>query len=370
MKKTVSFLVAALMLPVLSGCGGTPEPTTSKEEGPVYQYVTLGSTVFRIEEGTPLYFNGRWFDKEIGGETVKASTNNGAEVYFLVSGTESVTLRCPNNGNMENTTPVLAYCIDGSDFAPVRVSVEDDKAVIPLPDTNNHIVRVVTESRNAGGDKWNTGCGYAIAGVDAGSGTTTGLKPMNKTIAFYGDSITEGDFVLNLNWNLGSSGTYTYAWQAAKELHAVPYVCGYGSSGVMQDGFFKDALTAAQYMTNGVPDPGAEDPAVIVINHGANDQNYSDADVTAKYRAFVEFLHERHPNAVIVAFEAFGHFKKNAVEKAVEGLSYAHFVTTEGLKLSFTDGLHPNQAGAEKAGKYLAEKITELVGEDFFLYQA
>jgi len=371
MKRTLALLTALMLLPVLGGCGGEtkPESESSKEEEKVASYVTVGNTYYRVEEGQ-LYFNGRWFDKELNGQTVKASTNNGAEIYFLASGTESVTLLCPNNGNVENCTPIFAYCLDGADFSLTRITVSDDKITVPLPDKNTHLVRLITESRNAGGDKWNNACGYAVSGVEANGGTVTAVKPMNRTIAFYGDSITEGDFVFGLNWNNDSSGTYTYAWQTAKELGAVPYICGYGSSGVMQDGFFKDALTASDYMTKGVADAGAEDPAVVVINHGANDQNYADADVTAKYRALVLHLHEKYPNAVIVAFEPFGHFKKSAIEAAVEGLDYAHFVSTEGLRLTFTDGLHPNQAGAEKAGKFLAEAIRGLVGDEAFLFKA
>lgn len=369
--KRILALITAAMTLFVTGCDGQTSPSqtgnsTPSEPEKEYSYVQLGDVRYRIEEGTDLYFNGRWFDKEIDGVTVKASTNNGAEIYFMVSGTESVTLHCPNNGNMENTTPILAYCIDGATFDPVRVTVENDQVIIPLPDNGHHIVRVITESRNAGGDKWNTGCGYAVSSVDAGEGTVVGVKPMNKTIAFYGDSITEGDFVYNLDWNKGSSATYTYAWQTAVNLGAVPYTCGYGSSGVMQDGFFKDALTAVDWMTNSVSDPGAEDPAVIVINHGANDQNYADADVTVNYKKLIERLHEKHPNAVIVAVAPFGQFKVPAIQAAVADYDYAHFVSTKGWPMAYTDGLHPNVQGAKNAGKKLAEAITAIVGEDYF----
>ncbi len=368
--KRMSALLTALLTLSLTGCVTAPAPSSSQavssEETKEYAYVRLGDVRYRIEEGTSLYFNGRWFDKDIGGQTVKASTNNGAEVYFMTSGTDSVTLLCPDNGNMENTTPILAVCIDGATWALTRVTVENNAAVIPLPDKGAHIVRVVNESRNAGGDKWNTGCGYAVAGIDAGDGTCVGVKPMSKTIAFYGDSITEGDFVYNFDWNKGSSGTYTYAWQTAMQLNAVPYICGYGSSGVMQDGFFKDALTAVDFMTNGVTDPGPDSPAAIVINHGANDQKYTDAEVTAGYKKLIERLHQKHPDAVIFAVAPFGQYKVPAIQAAVEGYDYVHFISTAGWPLSYTDGLHPNEQGAKVAGERLAAAITDIVGEDFF----
>lgn len=369
LKRMISLITAGTLFAV-SGCSaGTTQSEAPSE--PQYSYIsTVDGNIYRIEEGTQMYFNGRWFDKNLNGTTVKATTNNGAEIYFVAEGTTAVTLFCPDNGNVENTTPILAYCIDGGSEYLTRLTVTDDKITIPLPDTNAHVVRVITESLNAGVKKWDLANGYAISGIDAGSGKVTGLKPMNRSIAIYGDSITEGDFVYGFNWNNDSSGTYTYAWQAARELSAVPYICGYGSSGITSDGFFKKAIVAVDNMSNGIPDPGAENPAVIVINHAANDHSASvDAFVTG-YRQLINRLHEKHPDAIIFAVAGFRQDKTAQVEQVANEFDFVHFVPTKDWPLTYTDGLHPNVEGAKTGGKLLADAIKAVVGEDYFKFEA
>ncbi len=370
--KRIISLLTAMMFFATCGCAASTDSTSSDvSQEPQYTYhTTPDGNTYRVEEGTQMYFNGRWYDKALNGTTVKATTNNGAEIYFAAEGTTSVTMFCPDNGNVENTTPIFGYCIDGNSQNITRVTVTEDKIVIPLPDTGFHIVRVITESLNAGVKKWDLGNGYAVSGIDAGGGKVVGLKPMNRSIAIYGDSITEGDFVYGFNWNNDSSGTHTYAWQTARELSAVPYICGYGSSGITSDGFFKKAIVAVDNMTNGVVDNGPEDPAVIVINHAANDRDASvDAFVTG-YRQLIDRLHEKHPDAVIFAVAGFRQDKTAQVEQVANEYDFVHFVPTADWALSYTDGLHPNAEGAIKGGQLLSAAIKAVVGEDYFKYKA
>ena len=367
--KRMLALLSSMLLLFAFGCAPSGQGDVSSQEEPQY-FSTADGMVYRTEKNTQMYFNGRWYDKDVSGVPCKATTNEGSEIYFLTQGANSVTLSCPDNGNVENTKPVFAYIIDGLVNYPERIEVNDDfEITIPLPSDGTHIVRLVCESLNAGVKKWDLANGFAVAGITSDAGSVTGIKPMNKTIAFYGDSITEGVFTFSLNWNYGGSGTYTYAWQAAMNLSAVPYVCGYGSSGVTQDGFFKDALTAVDWMSNGIADPGAEEPAVIVINHGANDQKAENETFKAGYRRLIERLHEKHQSAVIIALDPFGQFKAKQIEEVANEYDYVHYVSTEGWGLTFTDGLHPNKNGAQKAGEKLAEAITAIVGEDFFKFK-
>lgn len=371
--KRILSLLTAMTLFTVGGCAPSSKENASSdvssEEKQYVYYTTADGNTYRLEEGTQIYFNGRWYDKELNGQTVKATTNNGAELYFVVEGTDTVTLSCPDNGNVENTTPIFAYCIDGASTSLTRVTVKDDKLVLTLPDSGFHLVRVITESLNAGVKKWDLANGYAVAGIDAGEGKVTGVKPMNRSIAIYGDSITEGDFVYGLNWNNDSSGTYTYAWQAARELSAVPYICGYGSSGITQGGFFQKAIVAVDNMSNGIPDPGAEDPAVIVINHAANDANAANDVFSQGYRELINRLHEKHPDAIIFAVAGFRQDHAQQIEEVAAEYDFVHFVPTKDWRLSYTDGLHPNVEGAKKGGKLLADAIKAVVGEDYFKYQ-
>jgi lysophospholipase L1-like esterase len=46
-----------------------------------------------------------------------------------------------------------------------------------------------------------------------------------------------------------------------------------------------------------------------------------------------------------------------------------HVIETEGWPVTFTDGIHPNGAGAKVFGERLAEELRNIFGEDFFATQ-
>ena len=44
----------------------------------------------------------------------------------------------------------------------------------------------------------------------------------------------------------------------------------------------------------------------------------------------------------------------------------AYVVATKGWKISYTDGVHPDAAGAKLAGEKLAAALVEIFGEEYF----
>lgn len=328
------------------------------------EYIRSGDgMVFEPCPGSSLFLSGRWFEKDVGGARCAVTTNTGSEIYFRVSGTESVSLLFARNtaGNI----PLISYCADGDISRMPRLPA--DAAVIPLPDCGEHVVRVVIDAMDPGEKKWDEAAGAAVMGADAGKGRVEGLRPLNGVIAFYGDSITEGDFCFGLEWTVSSySAVHTYAWQAAARLRALPYVCGYGSSGITAGGFFRRAIEAVDSMSSGYADPGPADPRVVVTNYGANDRDASDGEFLDGYRALLDRLHAKHPRALILALAPFCQVHAAQVRQAAEERGYARFADTSSWDLSYTDGLHPTPEGAEKAGALLAEEIARAVGNGDF----
>jgi lysophospholipase L1-like esterase len=51
---------------------------------------------------------------------------------------------------------------------------------------------------------------------------------------------------------------------------------------------------------------------------------------------------------------------------AVEKMENAYVIETRSWEISYTDGIHPDAAGAKYAGEKLAAALVEIFGEDYF----
>ena len=93
-------------------------------------------------------------------------------------------------------------------------------------------------------------------------GSIVGIRPTEKVIFFYGDSITEGVRALGMSANSdGNSATNAYSWQCAETLGVTPYLIGYGASGIIMPGSFNTMLNAI--------DPVTLVDAAVSPDHGA-----------------------------------------------------------------------------------------------------
>ena len=91
-----------------------------------------------------------------------------------------------------------------------------------------------------GEGKWDKEKGFALRDIiPAEGGVICGIRPTEKTIFFYGDSITEGIRALNMSASSdGNSATNSYAWQCSEALGVTPYLIGYGATGILSAGSF------------------------------------------------------------------------------------------------------------------------------------
>ncbi len=319
------------------------------------------------------YFVGRWFEKEIKGESHTVTVTDGAHLYFLVEGTTELEVNFTRIHKLE--TPYFAYSIDGAE--PVRQKIT--KATVTLPDAGRHTVRIIADGLTETEAKWKDEIGFALKSITAGEGRIAGIKPREKVIFFYGDSITEGIRALSMDANAnGNSATHAYSWYTAQNLGAVPYLIGYGATGLIQAGSFHPMLDAIDHLSESrlVEDSAIANitPDLIVINHGANDSGNSPREFDEALRPAIARLQEKYPGVKIIYCVAFLEAERSsvaqqgkAVEKLAKEVEGLYVVHTKDWALSYTDGnLHPDAAGGAKAGEKLAEAIKAIVGEAFF----
>ena len=320
------------------------------------------------------YFVGRWFEKNLNGETHKVTTTDGSHLYFLVNGTTEINVNFTTNHRLK--TPYFAYSIDGE--TPVRQLITDP--TVTLPDNGRHTVRIVADGLTETEEKWAHERGFALKNITAGEGTVTGIKPTGKTIFFYGDSITEGIRALNMNADSdGNSATNAYTWYTAAALGATPYYVGYGASGLLAPGSFSTLFNAIERLSVNRTVDSSEiasiTPDVIVINHGANDASQANiARFEAALRSVIARLQEKYPGVEIVymvpflsAEHSIAQQEGEIIKQVAAEIDGMHVVETADWDLTYTDGnLHPDVAGAKKAAEKLSAALTDIFGEDFF----
>ena len=297
--------------------------------------------------------SGRWIKNSIGGGKYYFTNTEGSAIYFKVTGSKYVNVNFVARYSV--ATPYFAYSVDGGKMK--RQLITNKK--INVGNTKTHYIRVVIDSMDVTEDRWVGGTGVAVKSVKPVSkdGVVTAIKPQNATIAFFGDSITQG--VRTVGWDLtpsGTSSTHGYAWYCAQQLDMVPYTVGFGSTGIFETGWFNNCYNATQYFSYGEKAPSFT-ADVIVVEHGTNDiYCYGDAFVQ-QYQKVLQKLHKQHPNAYIMAMIPLNQIHASEIRIAASSYSWCTVVETSSWNLSYTDGIHPNSAGAKKMGQNLAKKV-------------
>ena len=342
--------------------GGTSpsENTLSAERAEYLSSVSYRKFVL-TGENEP-YYIGRWFDKEIGGVSHKVTLTDGAYLCFLIENAESFDVNFTVITTGEE--PYFAYSVDGE--APVRQHIAD--STVFLPDAGRHTVRIIADGMTEGEGKWDKEKGFALRDVTPSEGGAIyGIRPTEKTVFFYGDSITEGIRALNMSASSkGNSATNSYSWQCAEALGVTPYLIGYGATGILSKGSFHTMQNAIDYLSEGRPVSDTVTPDVIVVNHGTNDGKYSAEIFGEALAQTLAHLREKYPEAPIVYLIPFCGIHAETIESVVGSMDNAFVVDTAEWDIPCTDSLHPSAEGAEKAGKLLASALTDILGEDYF----
>lgn len=312
-------------------------------------------------EKAPCYI-GRWFDKKVDGKVHKVTVTDGSMMYFMVNGADSFTLSFTVTTG--DDIPYFAYSIDGSQ--PIRKLVTD--GTVNLPDKGRHTVRIITDGLTEYVDKWYNELGFALKEVTASEGgEIIGIRPKNKVIFFYGDSITEGVCSISKGFfSPNNSATNAFPWFCSEMLGVTPYYVGYSGSGVVTEGSLRPFEVAINSFSYNFPAKETATPDVILINHGANDAGASDEAFREGLITAIDKLRKNYPNIPIVYMITFGQTKKNVITEVMADVENSYIVHTEGWGIPTNDGYHPTPDGAKNAGERLAMELKYIFGNDFF----
>lgn len=311
------------------------------------------------------FFIGRWFDKDINGVPHKISLNDGAAVYLMTKGATELYVTFTQI-TAESVVPFFAYSIDGADPVRSRISA----GTVELPDDGPHIVRIIVDGMPSGVGKWDNEIGYALKSITLNAGEIVGIRPTNKVIFYYGDSITQGVSSLKSGGTSScNSHVNAYPWHTSKALGAVSYVCGFGGSGVVRPGSFAPFHQAIMHLSSTRMHTDTTMPDLIVINHGFNDgSSYSAEDFDANLRTAFSYLQFRYPDVPIVYMLPLNQKRVDAITSIVTELNPGNYyiLPTKGWGIPTTDGSHPTVEGARTVAANLSAFIIECFGEDFF----
>ena len=312
----------------------------------------------------PVGFVGRWFDSTISGTNVKSTINQGSELYFKVKNTTSINVNFIVNTAYK--TPYFAYSIDGADMTRQLVT----SPTLPTVSLDEHIIRVVVDGVTESEDKWIGEKGFAFKDITVDStGTVTGVLPKNKKIMFFGDSITEGIRVLNMNADSdGNSATGAFPYIASTNLNAISYRVGFGGAGVTKggNGGVPSLINFIDNMTKNKLAPYYE-PDIVVVNIGTNDFD-ADTDVfKSQYTAVINRLLIKYSGTPLFIMVPFNGTRKSEITDITNNKKGVYMVDTTGWDISTTDGLHPDVAGSIKAGTKLSDYIISTLGRNYFI---
>jgi lysophospholipase L1-like esterase len=313
----------------------------------------------KLFENQP-YFLGRWFEKEIDGAYHQCTTTDGALVFFAVEGSDFFHADFTDVTHIRE--PYFAYSIDGGE--PVRRHISE--GTVALPDAGLHAVRLIADGMTEGEGKFYEEIGFALRRVTVSAeGRMYGIKPTAPLVFYYGDSITEGIRAISMAADSdGNSATHAYPWYCSEALGVTPYYIGYGASGMIRPGWFHTMEKAIDYLSWRYmveESPAAnQKPDLIVINHGTNDQDFPMMDFLNALRATLSHLYKKYPGVPVVYVIPLQQVFATLIRRVMAEYPRGYVVESESWRVTFTDGIHPNAAGARVMGEGVAEAIKGL----------
>ncbi|MCH3921504.1 MAG: GDSL-type esterase/lipase family protein [Limosilactobacillus sp.] len=228
----------------------------------------------------------------------------------------------------------------------------------------SHTIEVMTAGNSDLDAVWDGDQGFAIRSVeidDAGQITMAAAKPV---VDFIGDSITAGCWVNGKHAAVDYRPESNYTAIAADRLGVDSVRIAYSAGGVLRpatggvpvaSGFLPRIDLATPWQPNR--------PQLVVVNLGVNDRRFSSADFATAYEAFIVQVLTTFPAIPVVLLVPFS----QSFRSLITTIGHRHrlpVINTAGWCPSFTDGLHPDQAGSCAAGKKLATALTPFLGKN------
>lgn len=302
----------------------------------------------------------------------------GAYLKTVFTGT-SATLHIDTHSN-QGAPPKFRWSIDGH-------ALQTGEATESLELAKNltvtaHTLTLYLAASDANYDRWNTPTQIIklkSLEIDNGANIKPPRKRSHKRALFFGDSITEGAWVLGdsyrvvgkkyVDWVKHSDATQAWPFHLAETMNVEYGVVASGGMGWLRPSHsnIPPLPESWRWHYKGQPRRWGKAPNYIIVNMGTND---GDKDTTAIAAQWLRAVRHEFRNAKIILLIPFGQQNKSRLEAAVQssaikniqvidlGPSFATGLQKYGHHSETShDGLHPNAA----TNKRLAAAIQQML---------
>ena len=302
---------------------------------------------------------GRWTVKKINNMPTLYTTNLGSYLRFKVSNAKKCQITVLPNQDSLSPSQVFAFRIDGGKWQRAQASLE--KIDIPL-DSILHTIEIMAAGNSDIDEVWQGNEGFAIKNIYLDNGAIM-AAPQRPVVNFIGDSITAGCWVVGNHPAADYRPETNYAGICADLLNVDSVRIAYSAGGVLRPA------------TGGVPTADVflgkidnqtlwtpNHPDLNVINLGVNDRRFPLTQFIAAFDLFIQQVKLPFPHAPLAIMIPFSQTFASAI-RTIATKHNCSIIETKTWHHSFTDGLHPDQAGAITEGKMLAQALQPLLSQ-------
>ena len=317
-------------------------------------------TYFPPQLLNPAQQTGRWVVRDIDNDQVLYTTNLGSYLRCRITGSHQLTLTVANHHSDLGPGQVYALRVDGNLWR--RFPARQEKITVPLTPAP-HIIEIMAAGNTDLDEVWTGKQGFAIRSLavdDAGILTAAPTRPV---IDFIGDSITAGCWVAGRHAAADYRPESNYAATCADLINADSVRIAYSAGGVLRPatGGVPVASKFLRWIDRDTPWM-PNHPQLVVVNLGVNDRRYPVNQFVTAYGRFIRQVTTTFPATPIVLMIPFSQHFKNEIT-TIGHRHQLRVIDTANWCPSYTDGLHPDQAGATIAGQHLARVIAPYLGK-------
>ncbi|AMV60537.1 Hypothetical protein ADU71_0950 [Pediococcus damnosus] len=313
------------------------------------------------------YFMGRWVQKSVLNQRAMYTTNLGAAILFMTKDTDCLKLAFANTTPTARFQPEIGIFIDDNPELRFKVNEVPDELHMKL--SGPHLIRIVFAGNSDSDELWQYQQGLAITQLAVTNpGIMIPVKPAGKTIAFIGDSITAGCWVLKRTPSVGYAAEQNYAAQTVQILNAQDLRIAYSAAGLLRygTGGVPAAPRFVKYINFETPAPSYH-PDLVVLNIGTNDQRFDGNLMKIQFLNFFHELQDLFPKATLNVLIPFNQaFSKELRELSQENSELFFLIETAQWPLTYTDQAHPDLKGSTLAAQYLSRVLVNHYGSDYF----
>lgn len=302
---------------------------------------------------------GRWTVKKINNMPTLYTTNLGSYLRFKVSNAKKCQITVLPNQDSLSPSQVFAFRIDGGKWQRAQASLE--KIDIPL-DSILHTIEIMAAGNSDIDEVWKGNEGFAIKNIYLDNGAIM-AAPQRPVVNFIGDSITAGCWVVGNHPAADYRPETNYAGICADLLNVDSVRIAYSAGGVLRPA--TGGVPTADVFLGKIDDQTLwtpNHPDLTVINLGVNDRRFPLAQFTAAFDLFIQQVKLTFPHTPLAIIIPFSQTFASEIRK-IATKHNCSIIETKTWSHSFTDGLHPDQAGAIAEGKMLAQALQPLLSQ-------